>query len=144
MSKRKKNKRETQHPTIFVLDGEIKWYEDGSMLELYTQITPEEWQHIVEETIKYKVFLTVLKEVAFPILKETWTKEDDWWRLQLDVAIDRMKNIDPMFVITINQDKLKESYSAQSKLNAEEMVKTIKLLRNMPTPNFSNNTISDL
>lgn len=148
-SRKKKNRRKPEpHPTIFVLDGEIRHYEEGSMLELFTKITPDEWRHITEETVKYKLFLEVLKETAFPILKETWTKEDDWWRLQLEVAISRMRNIDPMAFVTINQEEIKKTYTSQAQVNAEEMVTTIKLLRDtqnaFQNTDPSRNAVSDL
>jgi hypothetical protein len=104
----KKKRKQEPHPTLFVLDGTIRYYDDGSMLELHTSVTVEEWQQIILETIRYKVFVDCLKETAFPILKEKWTKEDDWWRLQLNTACGRMRNIDPLFFISINQDDLKK------------------------------------
>ena len=148
MGKQSRKKKKEQHPTLFVLDGEIMHYEEGSMLNLYTQITNKEWQHITEETTKYKLFVEVLKEIAFPILKEKWTKEFDWYRLQLEIAVDRMRNIDPLIFLGINQEEIKKTYTEQAKTNAEEMVKTIKLLRDSQNAfthsDFSTNTISDL
>src|SRR4051812_42658711 len=109
-SRRRKQRRNEPQPTLFVFDGEIRHYQDGSMLELYTKITPEEWMEIVTNTIQYKVFLDCLKEIACPILKESWTTEDDWFRLMLDVNVGRMRNLDPLFVATINQEKIREAF----------------------------------
>lgn len=149
MGKRSRNKKaRREHPTIFVLDGALTHYEEGSMMELYTKITPEEWKHITEETVKYKLFLEVLKETAYPVLKETWDKNDDWWRLQLEVSITRMREVDPMAFVAINQEAIKKSYTEQARVNAEEMVKTIKLMHDQQNAYFdtdtSHNTISDL
>jgi hypothetical protein len=143
----KKKRKQEPHPTLFVLDGTIRYYDDGSMLELHTSVTVEEWQQIILETIRYKVFVDCLKETAFPILKEKWTKEDDWWRLQLNTACGRMRNIDPLFFISINQDDLKKAFSAKMRDNATEVINSIKLLRDLDRGGFddpSNAVVSDL
>ncbi len=147
MSRMRKEKKGTiEHPTIFVLDGEMKQYEEGSMLELHMQLQQEEWLEIVNDTIRFKIFIECLKETAFPILNETWTEEDDWWRLQLDVAVSRMRNIDPMVFIPIDQDKIKTAFTAKMKTNAAEVVEEIKKLRTQAQPedNRTNIPISDL
>lgn len=107
------------HPTLFVLDGSIRWYEDGSMLELHARITPEEWEMIVSDTIKYKLFIDCLKQIACPILEDPWTDEDDWFRVQLDVAISRMRNIDPLLVAKFDQKKILDEYIRQAQTNAQ-------------------------
>ena len=61
-------KKKDKHPTLFVFEGGIKHYEDGSMLELHSQLSSEEWELITAETIKYKVFLDKLKTVALAYL----------------------------------------------------------------------------
>jgi len=125
MAKRKKEK----HPTFFCLEGAIRCYEEGTMLELQSQITPEEWEHIIVETIKYKAFLDCLKEIACPILEETWGKEDEYFIFQLDVAISRMRNIDALLVAKHNAEKIKKSYSKWMKENAVEAKKAIEEIR---------------
>jgi hypothetical protein len=95
------------HPTLFVLEGSVRWFKDGSMLELHAQITPEEWMLIVSETVKYQVFVECLKEVACPILEDGWTQEDEWGLLQMRVAVSRMRNIDPLLVAKFNRDTIK-------------------------------------
>ncbi len=127
--KPKKRKQNSPSPCLFVFNGEIRNFDDGTMIELYTKITPTEWKQIVDETIKYKIFVECLKETAFPILKERWTKEDDWWRLQLEIAVSRMRNLEPMLFLEYNQDDLKKIYTEKMKNNAEEVVKDIKRLR---------------
>ena len=133
----------TEHPTLFVFDGSIRYYEDGSMLELHTAVRPDEWELIVEETIKYKIFLECLKEVAFPILNEQWTKEDDWFRLQLEVAISRIRNIDPLLVIKWNTDEIKKQYISKMTNNAKDVVKLIEETRNQQKK-FGITNVSDL
>jgi len=107
------------HPTIFVLEGSIRWYKDGSMLELHAQVTPEEWAIIVDETIKYKLFIECLKQTACPILEEAWTEEDEWFRLQLDVAVSRIRNLDPLLVAKYDQKQILSEYTNQAKKNAQ-------------------------
>lgn len=128
MSNKKKKKKKV-HPTLFALDGSIRYYKDGSMLELHSAITPNEWAHIIEETIKYKIFLECLKEIAFPILKEKWTKEDEWFRLQLVVSVSRMRNIDPLLVAKWDEEDIKKQYSKgmlDGATSLQELVSTIK------------------
>ncbi len=131
MGKRSRAKKEAKaepHPTLFVLDGAIQNY-DGSMLELNTQIDEEGWKEIVIGTIQYFIFLDCLKTIACPILKEEWTKEDDWYRLMLEVNIGRMKNLDPLYIISIDQDKIRKAFEAKIKANAAEVVEDIKRIR---------------
>lgn len=125
MSKSKKER----HPTLFVLDGTIRCYEDGSMLELNAQITQEEWEIIVEETIRYKVFVECLKSTGCPSLGEPWSEEDDWFRLQLDVAVSRMRNIDPLLVSSHNQEKLTAVFSEKMSKNAAEVQALVEKMR---------------
>lgn len=117
----KKNKKKAKHPTLFVFDGTIMYFEEGTMLELHSQVAQDEWEQIVEQTVKYKVFVECLKTVAMPILGERWDEEDDWFRVQLDVAVSRMRNIDPLLVSSHNQTKITEIYSKQMKANAVEV-----------------------
>lgn len=126
--RRRKGKKEP-HPTLFVLDGSIRHFDGGSMLELYSGISPEEWLTIVNETMSYLTFVTCLKEVAFPILKEVWTDEDDWYRLQLEIAVSRMKNIDPLIINQAQYDTLKEQYSRKMTRNAHELIQDVETLR---------------
>ena len=128
-SRQKKERRKVEHPTIFVFDGTIRHYTEGSMFSLRAQVTPNEWEQMVKETIEYRIFLECLKETAFPILKERWSKVDDWWRLQLGIAIDRMKELDPAIFLGINHDGLKAKFTEKIKKNAESVVSDIKLLR---------------
>ena len=109
--KRKKTKQKNdKYPTLFAYEGSLRFYKDGSMLSLYSQITNDEWEDIVEETVKYKVFIECLKEYAFPELKERWTEEDDYYRLMLEVALSRMRNIDALLVAKYNQEDIKKFY----------------------------------
>lgn len=117
------------NPTLFVLDGTIRVYDDGNMLELYTNITIEEWKEIVSETIKYKVFVDCLEEIAIPILDEEWTKSDKWFQRQLEVSVSRMRNIDPMLVAQYDQNKIKKTYSEAIESNAKAMAEYIKQIR---------------
>jgi len=125
----KKPKRKEAHPTLFVLDGSIRYYDDGSMLELHSLVTPEEWIQIVEETIKYKIFVNCLKEVAIPLLEERWDDDDDYFRIQLDVAVSRIRNIDPLLVAKFNQKEIAETYSKQMAENAKNMLKMVETVR---------------
>ena len=120
----KKNKKQ-KHPTLFAFDGSLHVYEEGTMLELHGSVTEEEWGMIVQETVQYKVFLECLKEVAVPVLKEPWDEEDDWFRLQLGVAISRLKQIDPLLVAKYNQEEIKKSFSKEMKKGAKSMLEFI-------------------
>jgi hypothetical protein len=121
MAKKKKKKKLEPHPTLFVWDGSIKHFEHGSMLELHAQITDEEWQQVVEQTVLYKVFLECLKSTACPILEEPWLDEDDWFRVQLDISVSRMRNIDPLLVGKHDQEKLTKLYVDKMRKNAQEV-----------------------
>lgn len=96
-------------------------YEDGSMLDLHTNVTDEEWKTMVTDTVKYKVFVECLKETAMPILGERWEEEDDWFRVQLEIAVSRMRNIDPLLVASFDQTELTKSYSKKMQTNAKEV-----------------------
>jgi hypothetical protein len=122
-------KKKEPNPTLFVWDDEIRHFENGSILELHTQVTMEEWESIVEQTVQYKVFLECLKQVAFPILGEPWEDEDDWFRVQLDVAISRMRNIDALLVAKHDQKKLAEAYTKKMKKNAVEVQELVEEMR---------------
>lgn len=143
--KRRGGKKKEAHPTLFVLDGSIRHFEKGSMLELYTNITPEEWMTIVEDTMQYLTFITCLKEVACPLLKEPWTDEDDWYRLQLTVAASRMRNIDPLVINQKKYDDLKEQYTRKMTRNAKALVEDIEAMRAAKSQLMGRNSIvSDL
>ena len=109
-----------------MLDGSIRYYDDGSMLQLHTQITDSEWEEIVSETIKYKAFVDCLKEVGCPKLDEPWTEEDEWHRLQLQIAVSRMKNIDPLLVAKHDEGLIKKQYSEQMLKGAENINKMVQ------------------
>jgi hypothetical protein len=127
MSKPKKKKE--QNPTLFVLDGSIRYYEDGSMLELHSKITPDEWDHIVAETVKYKCFVDCLKEIACPSLDESWTKEDEWYRHQLEVSISRMRNIDALLVAKHNIPDIKQLYADYMEDNLPTIKESMEAIR---------------
>jgi len=115
-----------KHPTLFVLEGSVREYEDGSMLELHTQLTSEEWDQIVKDTIEYKVFVETLKTTGMPLLKEDWEEEDEWYLLQLDVAISRMRNIDALLVSSHDQERLQKLYKEKMEHNAAEVEKMVE------------------
>lgn len=117
------------HPTLFVLEGVIQHYEEGTMLELYSNITQEEWLIIIEETVKYKVFLECLKEVACPGLNESWDDRDDWYRIQLEVAVSRMRNIDPLAVAKYDQKAIKSAYTEKMLSSTKEIRQLISEVR---------------
>ncbi len=143
---KKKKKPKPENPTIFVFEGSIQHYEDGSMFNLKAQVTDDEWRKIVDETVRYKIFIECLKTVAFPILKEEWAKMDDWWRVQLEVAVGRMKELDPMVLIPIDQEAIRKQYSAKMTANAATVIEDIKQLRKMENPygDFSQASVSAL
>lgn len=129
----KKNKKKADkailHPALFAFEGAVHYFPEGTMLELHSQVTAEEWSMIVEETIKYKLFVDCLKEVAYPILDEKWSEEDDWFRIQLDLSISRMRNIDPLLIAKHDQETIKQSYTKMMKDNAGSMVEFIKQVK---------------
>jgi len=124
----KKSKKEI-HPTLFVFDGTIRYFDDGSMLELHSKVTPEEWAAIVEQTLKYKIFLDCLKEQACPSLQEPWDEEDEWYRLQLDIAVSRIRNIDPLLLAKYDQGQIKQSYLSKMKQSAADINKMVEDIR---------------
>lgn len=129
VKKQKPKRRKEKNPTIFAFEGSIRVFEEGSMLELHTQVTDQEWEAIVEETVKYKVFLECLKKIAIPALDEKWEVEDDWFRHQLVVAISRMKNIDVLLVAKFNQDDIRKEYEEMMETNVALMKQFIEDIR---------------
>ena len=130
MAKNKKNKLSSKkYPTIFALEGGIRHYKSGTLLELYSQISLDEWKLIVEETIKYKVFLECLKETAVRLLNESWTEDDEWFCLHLEVAVSRMRNIDPLYVSKYDQDELKKAYTTKMVTGVDELRLIIEDMR---------------
>lgn len=128
-SRQKQERRHEPHPTIFVFDGSIQHFPDGSMLELYTGVTPDEWQDIVVGTVQYKIFLDCLKDIACPLLHESWTSEDDWFRVVLEHNISRMRQLDPMIFLPINQETIKVEFEKKIRKNALEVSEDIKRFR---------------
>jgi hypothetical protein len=128
-SRQKKARRNEPHPTIFVLDGTIQHFPDGSMMELYTGVTPDEWQEIVISSVQFKIFLDCLKDVACPLLHEVWTKEDEWYRLMLEHNISRMRNLDPMIFLPIDQDEIKRKFEDKIRTQSIEVAADIKKFR---------------
>jgi hypothetical protein len=130
MPKKKKSRgKKTAHPTLFVFKGVIRYYEAGSMLELHAQVTPEEWDEIVKDTVEYSVFLNCLKETACPRLDEPWTTDDEWFRLQLEVSISRIRNIDPLKLAQFNVDDIRRQFSDQILKGVDQVKALIKDLR---------------
>lgn len=146
--KRKKQNKTIVHPTIFVIEGTLRSF-DGTMLELHTQVTTEEWTEIVKETLRYKIFIDCLKETASPILRESWSVEDDWWRVQLELSISRMRNIDPLLVINLSRTEaeIKAADTEKMKKNAASVVEQIRQLHgtsSKPPSDSSTIEVSDL
>ena len=127
--KTKPTRRKEPNPTFFVLDGSIRCYEEGTMLQLHMQITTEEWKAIVCETIKYKAFIECLREIAYPILEEKWEKLDEYFRYQMEIAVSRMRNIDALLVSSFNEDAIKAEYSRLMKHNAVKAKQAIEEIR---------------
>lgn len=123
---KKPRRRKEEHPTLFVFNNSIQYYEDGSMLELHSQVSEEEWAQIVEQTIAYKVFVECLKEYACPALDENWSSEEDWYRVQLDVSVSRIRNIDPLLVAKYDQKTIKSQYIDQMKAGAQDIKNLIQ------------------
>lgn len=142
--KSRKKKKLREHPTIFAMDGSIRHYDDGTLFSLYTQISLDEWKHIIGETVKYKVFITCLKDVACPILDEIWTKEDDWWRVQLDRTIQEMRKLTPLEFIGIDEEKLTESYTLSMRANANTLSEEIQRLKSLDALRDSITNVSEL
>jgi hypothetical protein len=127
------------HPTLFVCDGRILYYEN-SMMELYTAISKEEWEAIVHETVSYFTFLECLKKTACPILNEQWDTEDEWYRLQLELAVSRMRNLDPLLVASVDHRKIKREYTKAMRSNARQFMKDLQELKaRSPKPPTSTN-----
>ena len=122
-------KKKDKNPTLFVFDGGIKHYESGSMLELYSQLSTEEGELVTAETIKYKVFLDKLKTVACPILEEIWDEEDEWFRVQMEVAVSRIRNIDPLLAAKHNVKSIGEDYEKYMSTNAKEVLKYVEQVK---------------
>ena len=129
-NKNKKVKKGAEpHPTLFVFDGTVRWYKEGSMLELQSKVTLEEWEMITADTVHYKVFVECLKNVACPILEEPWTKEDDWFRVQMEIAVSRIRNLDPLLVAKYDQKKIMQEYKKKAQKNAQLLKAEINQLK---------------
>lgn len=131
------------YPTIFVHQGSVQLYPDGPMLELHTKLTNEEWTEIVKETISYHTFVECLKSTAFPMLNEQWDTHDEWYRLQIEMAISRMRNIDPLLVASINTEEMKNAFTQKMTVNAKEFMKYVHELKQSAIDNKSI-TVSDI
>ncbi len=148
--KKKGGKVQAPHPTLFVFEGSMRYYDEGTMLGLFTQVNAEEWTKIITETIQYKIFVDCIKEIACPLLDEPWTKEDDWYRLMLEVNLGRMKNCDPMQFIMINQDEVRKSFETKIRMNAQAVLADIQEFRRSnlravpPGFDLGETTVSDL
>jgi len=109
----------------FVLEGDIKEFE-GSVIELRSQVSDDEWVQIINETVAYKVFLKCLKKVGMPLLGERWDKEDDKFIIWLTESVSNMKILDPILVSSVNEKKLKKIYTTKMQDGADSMGKLIK------------------
>ncbi len=144
-NKKKKNKTpKSNNPTLFAFDGSIRLYEDGSMLGLHTQVNTNEWSLIVEETIKYQIFLECLKEYAFQELDEKWTAKDEWFRLQLDIAVSRVRNIDPILAAKWNIDEIKKEYLNKMKDGTAQIQQLIADMKQQQQGVLAATKVSDL
>lgn len=112
---------ENKYPTLFVFNGHIMHYDEGSMLELHSLVTTEEWEQIVEETVKYKIFVECLKNVAYPALDEVWSEDENWYQNQLEVSVARIRNIDPLILAKWNEDSIKQSYISSMSKGVKEV-----------------------
>lgn len=141
-------KTRKRFPTLFVHEGAIKMYEKG-MIVFHTKVTSDEWMLIVEETIKYHLFLVALKEVGMPRLHEKWTKLHEYFLRGLQVNTGRMKNIDPLLFARVDQDQLLRAYKFKMEVNSEEVLKEIEVIKNQVEAQRANfdidlNIVSDL
>jgi hypothetical protein len=83
----------------------------------------KEWKLIVEETIKYSLFVECLKDVGCPDLNEPWEDQDEYFRKQLNNTVSKIKDIDPILVSKYDQQLIKQSYAKQMRNNASEFLK---------------------
>lgn len=121
MSKpRKKPKKPRSRETVFALEGNIMAY-PGSMLELHAELDQEQWKEALTDTCGYALFVRCLKDVAFPLLDEGWTSEDEFALQQLELSVSRMRNIDPLLVASLKLGELKDKYIAKMKEGAESV-----------------------
>lgn len=106
-------------PTLFAYNGEIMKY-DGAVMSLKASMDDAQWREIVRETIKYKLYLQCLKEIACPSLEDdslSWSSDDDKYIQQLDATISKMSNIDPLLVSSIDQAAISNDYSILARRN---------------------------
>jgi len=125
---RKKPSKKRQSETVFSLDGQLMAY-PGSMLELNGDLDADQWRELVTETCCYSVFVKCLKDVAFPMLDERWTTEDEFCLHQLELSSSRMRNIDPLLVASLKLGELKDTYTTKMREGADSVNAMIKEFR---------------
>lgn len=96
------------------------------MRQLYSQITINEWEIIVDETVKYYIFLRALKEVGMPMLGEQWTKLCEYFLVGLRVNVFRMKKIEPLLVARIDKNAIFKIYKKKMEEGAKEFMEEVR------------------
>lgn len=106
--------------TYFMIDGTLLRF-DGTMLELNSKVTSQEWESIALETLTYKIFVDCLKTVGMPMLDETWTTKDEFILQQLNLSVSRIRNLDALLLLKVNQEELRTQFIAKMKAGATEL-----------------------
>jgi hypothetical protein len=109
----------------FVFEGSIREFE-GSIMGLQCQLSDNEWEQIINETISYKVFLKCLKRTGMPLLGEKWDDDDDQFIVGLAESVSAMKKLDPILASSVNEKKLKKIYTVKMKDGADSMNELVK------------------
>lgn len=105
--------KNTKSKPIIVVCGAPMEY-NGTLLELKTNCNSEQWEQVTAETFKYKCFMKICRDIAMPMLHETWDKEDKKTFKRLRQTIESMKSLDPPRMLAFNEKKICDEYAARA------------------------------
>ena len=102
--------------------------ETDSLLAIknHFQVSKEQWQHIVSETVKMFCFATINKDIVYPMLHESWDKEDEKELRGLKRSLKRFKELDPGLMLQIDIKSIKDKYAAMALKGIQNVQETMK------------------
>jgi len=119
--------------TVFAIAGTVHEYQ-GSLLELRTTLSEHEWKSIIVETVKYRIFMECVKKHAIKKLDERWSKSEKEVLKGLKQTIEKMQQLDPLLVATVDQNQVRDDYTRMVNDGCMEVLQTIEMVQNLRTP----------
>ena len=117
--------KNTKNKPMIVICGAPMEY-NGTLLELKNSCDQKRWEQVTTETVKYRCFMQICRDIAMPMLHETWDKEDKRIFKRLRQTIEGMRSLDPSRMLEFNEKKICDEYAARTLKGVQEVQEVMK------------------